>query len=158
MAIKEMVFSLLVSMGWPNLEPPIIIQVPKEQLPVFWFGSENGYEKNFQNLGNKQFQKLTERLMAIYRPKGTINENSYIFVRDDIAHDNPVFRSVLYHELIHHIQFEVDYHLDFVPCRRKLEKYAYTKQMEWNQQNSIPFEIDGFTIVINSMCPNEWGN
>ena len=71
-------------------------------------------------------------------------------------------KSVLFHELVHHLQYENDID-STVKCQGELEKEAYTLQDEWLQEtygvnvwDTIQINQLFFIIITSCMDSDDW--
>jgi hypothetical protein len=76
-----------------------------------------------------------------------------IFLSDAWSGTTPAELSILVHEMVHHLQNQAGLKYD---CPAAREKPAYLAQDRWLQQYGFDlekeFEIDKFTLVVNSAC------
>ena len=76
-----------------------------------------------------------------------------IFLPDDWVGQSPADKSILVHEMVHHIQnlAKIKYE-----CPMAREKPAYLAQDKWLAQFGLSlekeFEVDMFTVVVSSAC------
>lgn len=135
----------------PDMGLPEIEQVSQEKLAELYLG------KGGQNLGylsdaDKKhiFNNLARSLEAVYA-----SDNNTIFLGEKIDPKSTYGRSVLIHELIHFLQNKHQMH-DKVACANALEKDAYLIQSDYMVQNKIIPPFNKFTIMMRSLCEDEF--
>jgi hypothetical protein len=88
------------------------------------------------------------RVVALYDDRATA-----IFLTDDWTGTSPADRSILVHEMVHHIQNLSGIKYE---CPMAREKPAYLAQDKWLGQFGLSlekeFDVDMFTIVVSSAC------
>jgi hypothetical protein len=116
-------------------EPPRITLLPREQMIKIYYGSEqvSGYRN----------------LQAFYIPTART-----IYLPDTWLPDELYGRSILLHELVHHVQRSNNIR---VPCPAAVERQAYQLQTDWLSEQGVasPYEMigtDEFTVRILSSC------
>jgi hypothetical protein len=76
-----------------------------------------------------------------------------IFLADDWVGQSAADKSILVHEMVHHIQNLANMKYE---CPMAREKPAYLAQDKWLAQHGLSleqeFEVDMFTIVVSSAC------
>jgi hypothetical protein len=89
-------------------------------------------------------------VVAIYNDK-----TRTIFLADGWTGVEPVERSVLVHEMVHHLQNLANLKYE---CPAAREKLAYEAQSDWLKQQGLDLEdefgVDLFTIFVTSACMN----
>lgn len=90
------------------------------------------------------------RVEAFYIPG-----KSEIYLADSWRASDLRDRSVLVHELVHHLQAANKIR---VPCPAALERQAYDLQFKWLRENGIerPYDFTGLdvlTVILASTCP-----
>jgi Domain of unknown function (DUF6647) len=119
-----------------NAQPPHILFVSKQEMNSVYLDAAN--ERNFFQV--EAYYQPTKG--TIYLPKGW---------RADSLRD----RSVLVHELVHHLQ--AANHVK-VSCMGALERQAYGLQFKWLSENGVrdPYGFTGLdvlTVVFAGTCP-----
>lgn len=116
-------------------EPPRITLLPREQMIKMNYGPEqiSGYRN----------------LQAFYVPMART-----IYLPDTWLPGELYGRSILLHELVHHVQRSNNVR---VPCPAALERQAYQLQTDWLSEQGVanPYEMigtDEFTVRIWSSC------
>ena len=84
-------------------------------------------------------------------------EGAIVYLRDDWDAADLRSRAALVHELVHHVQ---EFNKVPMRCRAEHELLAYNLALEWLRQQGAadPYailEVDDFTILVRSMCPDE---
>jgi hypothetical protein len=135
--MKEIILAMMVwiggQTGLPVPELPIIsVKTPTEIRQI-------AYECDKLKTENKPLYKAicipdndpkAIDVIAIYdRETGTIYLPTY-FDKNNVAH-----RAILLHEIVHHLQYESDYHKT-VQCMPLLEKQAYDLMDIWLEENN----------------------
>jgi hypothetical protein len=88
------------------------------------------------------------------RPVALYDDSSRtIFLPDDWVGQSAADKSILVHEMVHHIQNLADIKYE---CPMAREKPAYLAQDKWLAQFGLSleeeFEVDMFTVVVSSAC------
>jgi hypothetical protein len=122
---------------WVVKEPPTICFVTSAQLDEMAYGREANSSHLYVN--------------ALYAYESHIVYLSANWNPNDL-HD----RSILLHELIHHLQALNDVK---APCLAANERPTFEMQLEWLREQGIqdPYkflDIDEFTIALISQCPD----
>ena len=90
----------------------------------------------------------SDAIIALYDASGPT-----IFVTTEWRGDNPADRSVLVHEMVHHLQHEGRHHFG---CPQARERVAYAAQDRWLTDHGLSlaeaFGVDAFTVLARSMC------
>ena len=88
------------------------------------------------------------RVVALYDDRARA-----IFLADDWIGTSPADRSILVHEMVHHIQNLAGIKYE---CPMAREKPAYLAQDKWLGQFGLSlekeFDVDMFTVVVSSAC------
>jgi hypothetical protein len=88
------------------------------------------------------------RVVALYDDRARA-----IFLADDWIGTSPADRSILVHEMVHHIQNLAGIKYE---CPMAREKPAYLAQDKWLGQFGLSlekeFDVDMFTVVVSSTC------
>ena len=103
--------------------------------------SSQGFVKDKERVGQRE-------VVALYD-----DATRTILLADDWVGTSPADRSVLVHELVHHVQNVGKLKFD---CPQAREKLAYLAQDKWLQQFGTSledeFDVDMFTVLISSTC------
>jgi len=93
-------------------------------------------------------QLAQRRVVALYD-----NKSRTIFLPDDWIGKSPGDRSVLVHEMVHHLQNLANLKFE---CPMAREKLAYLAQDKWlgrfGTSLEKEFDVDMFTVLISSAC------
>lgn len=111
--------------GWTHAVAPIVRLVSNAQLKTLYFG--RGFEPE-----GIQMHSLYSR------------EDHIVYLIDTWKSDNPFDRSLLVHELVHHLQMLNNVR---TACPEEYEEQAYHLQIEWLREQGIqyPHKLLGLT-------------
>ena len=145
--LKEIIVTLLI---WISQNSSFEITNPNEYpLPVITFISQE--EIHFIVTKKDIKENTIFIIQAAYIP-----ENNILYLPHDLKLDTLSFKSILIHELVHHIQNinDISY-----PCDGHTEKDAYNLEMKYLIQNGIedPYEmmdLDPLSLVLITQCRN----
>ena len=133
--MKELVFSMMLWIhnvtGYTMPEPPEISLVSKETMLFYAYGCdlEPVPEENIELCNTRKDWNLNEN-----GPLGMYDSiKKTIILPDDFDVSSVHDKSILFHELVHHIQYANNLH-NTVECKPKLEKEAYDLQDKWLQK------------------------
>ncbi len=118
--------------GWKEISVPIIKRTSREQLSNLFFGFSEGING--------------ARPLALYA-KG----EKVLYLSHEIDLSTLLGRSILVHELVHHLQRENDVHFE---CAEAAEAQAYQLQGQWLHEHGIKdvASLMGFSeMELNSM-------
>jgi hypothetical protein len=105
-------------------------------------------QQNSPSEGAAHVDPSQRRVVALYDDRATA-----IFLTDDWTGTSPADRSILVHEMVHHIQNLSGIRYE---CPMAREKSAYLAQDKWLGQFGLSlekeFDVDMFTIVVSSAC------
>ena len=143
--LKEILITLLI---WISQNSSFEITNPNEYpLPVITFISQE--EIHFIVTKKDLKENTVFIIQAAYIP-----ENYTIYLPHDLKLDTLLFKSILIHELVHHIQNinDVSY-----PCDGYIEKDAYNLEMKYLTQNGVedPYKmisLDPLALMLITQC------
>ena len=121
---------------WTHSEPPAVRLVSNTQLKTLYFGFG--------------FEPEAIQMHSLYS-----RETHIVYLRDTWNPDNLFDRSLLVHELVHHLQMLNKLRM---ACPEEYEAQAYQLQIEWLREQGIqdPYKLLGLTeLAIDSLsqCP-----
>ena len=140
--MKEILLSLLM---WINQNSgfvydgqplPAVKQISNTQLAHIMF--EGNVPAGYDEYG----------LVALYQ-----NIEETIYISDTVDLDSDYGKSVLVHELVHHLQFKAGVHKD-VFCLKSLERDAYELQNSYLVSLNYAAPFDKMNILFKSLCDN----
>lgn len=121
--------------GWKAASVPRIEVRTTRDLAIMFFGNAEGYEG--------------VRPLALYA-----RDQHILFLADELALDNLLDRSILLHELVHHMQVANNVEFD---CREETERQAYRLQAEWLREHGVtqPYAFIGIpeARIDGLFCP-----
>jgi hypothetical protein len=104
--------------------------------------------QNSPSEGAAHADPTQRRVVALYDDRARA-----IFLADDWLGTSPADKSILVHEMVHHIQNLAGIKYE---CPMAREKPAYLAQDKWLSQFGLSlekeFDVDMFTIVVSSAC------
>ncbi len=138
--MKEVLMTLLL---WINQQTgltfnehqlPDVQQVPNSQLALIMFSGDIpiGYNE--------------DRLLGLYD-----HDRGIIYISDGIDLDSTYGKSVVLHELVHHLQF-VHKQNEKVTCRKSLERLAYELQHQYLLEHGEKAAFSLRHIELKSQC------
>ena len=73
--------------------------------------------------------------------KGWTTPNNIVYLSADLDMNNSYDRSVIFHELVHHVQYRHKLSIERTDCLtwKAREAQAYQMQIEWLQKTKTPF-------------------
>ena len=137
--MKEIVLAMMLwihnATGYTIPEPPEIIYVDSFGIKTEAYGCDmEVVPEDFVDVCNAKDLWFLDDLQKEGVPLGLYNhEEQTIFVNADMMKSEAHDRSIIFHELIHHMQFHNGVY-DTVECFGQLEKEAYALQDEWLQE------------------------
>lgn len=146
----ELVLSMMLWIhnvtGYTIPEPPDISLVSKEIMLSYAYGCDLDPipEENIQLCDTRKDWNLSED-----GPLGMYDHvKKAIIMPDDFDINSIHDKSILLHEVVHHLQYANDVHNN-VECKAKLEKEAYELQDEWlrKKHNTNLYETVGMNKV-----------
>jgi len=159
--MKEILFAMMLwihnATGYTIPEPPTIKYVNSFGITKEAYGCDlDPVPKKSVDICNSQHLWFVDFLEKENIPLGLYNhEEEIIFVNTDFQKGEAHDRSVIFHELIHHVQYHNGVY-DKIPCIGKLEEEAYNLQDKWLKEkyNVSVYETIGinalFLMVITS--------
>jgi hypothetical protein len=126
---------IVANTGMSLPEPPDIKLVPQEELVEIQYGPSP--------------PETTFQLEALYN-----HHSGTVYLRESWDAEDLFDRSVLLHELVHHVQITNELE---VPCLAALERQAYELQAQWLEEQGIedPYGLMGtneFTVRLLTAC------
>jgi hypothetical protein len=123
-------------------ERPAIVVVTQAELVA------KRLQQNSPSEGAAQVDPTQRRVVALYDDRARA-----IFLTDDWIGTSPSDKSILVHEMVHHMQNLSGIKYE---CPMAREKPAYLAQDKWLGQFGLSlekeFDVDMFTIVVSSAC------
>ena len=123
----ELVMGLMIwistQTGWPVPEPPEIVYIESSQEMFL--------------LSNDCHNKPNQPICSTYNPEHSNilglynNEIKTIFLEKDFWWASVRDQSILLHELVHHMQYTMNWGLYRKKCKGHIEKEAYDLQEKW---------------------------
>ena len=120
--------------GWKKASLPTIKTAPERTLAIMLFGTPEGFEGIFP-------KALYDRALHV------------LYLSDRLTLDAVLDRSILLHELVHHLQVFNDIEFE---CREEAEAQAYELQVQWLSENGVkdPYALMGIPRqqITNLQC------
>jgi len=108
--------------GWQKISLPEFQTKSNAELSTMFFGSPEGIDGGGP--------------LALYA-----REQHILYLSDRLVFDNLIDRSILLHELVHHLQVTNNIQVD---CREESELQAYHLQAQWLREQGAP---DPYTLL-----------
>ena len=164
--MKEIVLAMMLWIhnvtGYTIPEPPNIKYLSSFEIKKFAYGCDMnpipvGFEdicaaKNFWELDDYERENVP---LGLYD-----HERQIIILNQDMKKSEAHDHSVIFHELVHHMQFHNGVY-DKIRCKGQLEKEAYELQDKWLQEKynvriNETIGINDLFILMVINCGNDW--